>query len=107
MPPVISGFAVISLRDRAEARRKSRLRVLDYLLEDLEQLNLDDVSVVPAWLAARLEDEGIATPSAHTPSQLIELVWEKQEPYCKPLKGQPSRCSAKNSADVRLEQSAS
>lgn len=98
---------MVSLRDRAEARRKFRLRVLDYLLEDLEQLNLDDVSTVPAWLAARLEDEGIPTPSAHTPPQLIELVWEKQEPYCQPLKGRPGLSQPSCSPSVRLEQSAS
>jgi hypothetical protein len=64
-----------------ESERRGHLRRLDDILEALEQLNLSDVTVVPHALAEELRARGIDSPNRYSPTELIERVWEMQQPY--------------------------
>jgi hypothetical protein len=64
-----------------ESDRRRHLRRLDDLLEALEQLNLSEITVVPHALAEELRVRGIDSPNRYSPSELIEKVWEMQQPY--------------------------
>ncbi len=61
--------------------RRSALKALDVLLDQLEDLNLRDRMAVPLPLARRLMRAGIRyRPSIRIPD-LIELVFARQERY--------------------------
>ncbi len=64
-----------------ESDRRRHLRRLDDILEALEQLNLSDLTVVPHALADVLRERGIDSPNRYSPTELIEKVWEMQQPY--------------------------
>ncbi|MGH7904432.1 MAG: hypothetical protein ACREPA_09980 [Candidatus Dormibacteraceae bacterium] len=61
--------------------RRQALRRLDDILEALEQLNLRDQEALPPPLVERLQVLGVAEPAQHTVPHLIELVWERQQPF--------------------------
>ena len=67
-------------RQKDEERRRS-LRRLDDLLETLEQLNLNDRTKLPQYIAERLIALGVAEPTKIRVPQLIEQVWAMQQPY--------------------------
>jgi hypothetical protein len=64
-----------------ESDRRRILRRLDDLLEALEQLNLSESTVLPHALAEELRERGIESPNRYSPSDLIEKVWDLQQPY--------------------------
>ena len=57
-----------------------RLRQLDGVLDDLEDLNLRDIAAIPTRLGRALMDLGVANPYAQTITELIERVFDLQEP---------------------------
>jgi hypothetical protein len=57
--------------------RNDRLHVLDDLLTELEELNLNDVPVLPAHLAQRLADSGVIDFGG-TVSEALAAVWKEQ-----------------------------
>jgi hypothetical protein len=61
--------------------RRSSLRRLDDILETLEQLNLHDRTELNDNLAERLILLGIEKPHNIAVPQLIERVWQMQQPY--------------------------
>ena len=65
----------------ADDERRTQLRRLDDILEALEQLNLHDQTELPPRLEQRLVETGVDTPRQYTITQLIEKVWEVQQPY--------------------------
>lgn len=54
---------------------------MDDLLDALEQLNLNDITVLPEMVARRLVELGIDDPHDFAIPQLIEKVWAKQQPF--------------------------
>jgi hypothetical protein len=57
---------------------RTRLRQLDAVLGDLEELNLNDVSTLPVSVGSVLISLGIDHPYAGTITDLIDLVFEEQ-----------------------------
>ncbi|HEV2953292.1 MAG TPA: hypothetical protein VG015_04320 [Candidatus Dormibacteraeota bacterium] len=72
---------VVDKTQIGEQERRGQLRRLDDILEALEQLNLHDQTELPPRLAERLVELGIGNPRQYTVTQLIEKVWEVQQPY--------------------------
>jgi hypothetical protein len=71
------GTGIISLpHDRA----RLRLRRLDYLLDQLEELNLRDEEQVSPPVAYALETEGVKDPYVFSVTDLINRVFDIQEP---------------------------
>lgn len=66
---------------RQSNHRRSTLKALDGLLEQLEQLNLRDRTVVPMPLARRLLRAGVRFRARISIPHLIELVFARQERY--------------------------
>jgi hypothetical protein len=64
-----------------ESARRERLRVLDDILDALEQLNLKDASALPEPLRTRLQEFGLDAPVKVNITHLIEQVWELQEQF--------------------------
>ncbi len=62
-------------------RRRTALKALDALLEQLEQLNLRDRAIVPAPLARRLITAGVRHRPPVSVPDLIERVFARQERY--------------------------
>ena len=56
------------------------LNRLDAMLDELEDLNLRGRPQVPAPLGNILQSLGVNQPSARSVSELIELVFDLQEP---------------------------
>ena len=59
---------------------RDRLRQLDALLEDLEDLNLQDMAHVPVRIGSALMDLGVDDPYTLTITELIDRVFDLQEP---------------------------
>jgi hypothetical protein len=57
-----------------------KLRHLDGLLDDLEDLNLREIVEIPVRLGSSLVDLGVDNPYTQTVNELIERVFELQEP---------------------------
>jgi hypothetical protein len=71
------GTRIISLpHDRA----RLRLRRLDHLLDQLEELNLRDEAQVSPPVAYALETEGVDDPYVFSVTDLINRVFDIQEP---------------------------
>jgi hypothetical protein len=69
-------------RSAANLERRSRLRLLDDLLEALEALNLEDAPILSAAVAKRLDELGIPRAPTGAPfTKLIEGVLAAQEPF--------------------------
>jgi hypothetical protein len=64
-----------------ESDRRRQLRRLDDILEALEQMNLCDKTILTQPLADELRGRGIESPHRYTVTELIEKVWELQQPY--------------------------
>jgi hypothetical protein len=59
---------------------RDRLRQLDSVLDDLEDLNLGDLTEIPVRIANALIDLGVDDPYVHSITELIDRVFELQEP---------------------------
>lgn len=59
---------------------RSRLRQLDAALDDLEDLNLREVVEIPPRVGNALVDLGVDDPYAQSVNELIERVFQLQEP---------------------------
>ena len=59
---------------------RDRLRQLDSILDDLEDLNLGDLTEIPVRIANALIDLGVDEPYLHSITELIDRVFELQEP---------------------------
>jgi hypothetical protein len=59
---------------------RERLRRLDSVLDDLEDLNLSDLSEIPVRIGDALIDLGVDDPYLHSITELIDRVFELQEP---------------------------
>lgn len=59
---------------------RGRLYRLDKLLNELEALNLSDTALVPAQVADELQDAGVNSPAERSVTELIDQVFELQEP---------------------------
>ena len=59
---------------------RDRLRQLDGLLEDLEDLNLRDLVDLPVRIGSALMDLGVDDPYLLTVTELIDRVFDLQEP---------------------------
>ncbi len=70
----------LELKKHASARRQ-RLLALDELLEQLEQLNLQERTVVPPALARQLDHFGVSYHPSISLADLIELVFSRQEQF--------------------------
>jgi hypothetical protein len=66
--------------DSIDDTARFRLRRLDALLDALEELNLSDRSFVPVRLGTALEDFGVPDPYSRSVTELIDRVFELQEP---------------------------
>jgi hypothetical protein len=75
-----------SLRVHPSGPPRSRLRELDRLLDDLEDLNLNDMTHLPIRIGCDLQDLGITDPYRKSISDLIDRVFELQEPLLQTLR---------------------
>jgi hypothetical protein len=64
-----------------DKERRSSLRRLDDILDELEQLNLHDRTELPHNIAESLVLLGVDDPFGIPIPQLIERVWAMQQPY--------------------------
>lgn len=67
-------------------RPRLRLRRLDHLLDQLEELNLRDALHVSPSVATALEHEGVENPDAVSITDLIDQVFDIQEPLLRLLR---------------------
>jgi hypothetical protein len=58
---------------------RSRLRQLDELLSQLEDLNLREISYIPVRVGSALQEFGIEDPYQWSVSELLDMVFEQQE----------------------------
>jgi hypothetical protein len=65
-----------------------RLRQLDAVLDDLEDLNLRDLANLPVRVGSALMDLGIDDPYIHSITELIDRVFELQEPVLAAVRSQ-------------------
>jgi hypothetical protein len=86
--------------DTNDAERRQRLRKLDGLLDRLEWVNERGLDELPDTLVAALRAEGIACTATSAPSQLIQEVWDRQEPY---LHAMPPIRRRREALDLRHE----
>jgi hypothetical protein len=63
-----------------------RLRKLDRLLDDLEDLNLNEMTHLPNRVGSALRYFGVAEPQRRSISELIDEVFELQEPLLETLR---------------------
>jgi hypothetical protein len=68
-----------------------RLWRLDRLLDHLEELNLRDRKRVSTRVGIALQDVGIENPQARSVSELMDRVFELQEPLLKMMGTRPHR----------------
>jgi hypothetical protein len=66
--------------DSIDDTARFRLRRLDAILDALEELNLSDGSFLPVRVGTALEDFGVRDPYSHSVTELIDRVFELQEP---------------------------
>ena len=69
-----------------DERPRLRLRRLDSLLDQLEELNLHDELQVSPSVASALEHEGVENPAAVSITDLIDRVFDIQEPLLRLLR---------------------
>src|SRR6266702_4341658 len=79
MPPASKLSRMLQRGDDRE--RRSSLRRLDDILDELEQLNLHDRTELPQPVAESLVLLGVEDPYGSSIPQLIERVWAMQQPY--------------------------
>jgi len=65
--------------------RRVRLRRLDDLLAELEDLNLHGATALPARLAEKLRAAGVGHPSEASITEVIDLLFRAQERYLQPM----------------------
>ena len=85
MPRLVVACDLWTLDDLA----RRRLRRIDTLLEQLENLNLFDCGHLPERLVVQLEHLGIDDPYASTITGLIERVFELEQPLLELIHGRP------------------
>jgi hypothetical protein len=71
---------VVQSIGRLDEAARSRLYRLDLLLNELEALNLADSTLLPQEVAADLQDAGVQRPAERSVTELIDQVFELQEP---------------------------
>ena len=57
-----------------------RLRRLDFLLEELEDLNLRDMTQLPIRVGSALQKVGVSDPYGWSIPDLLDRIFELQEP---------------------------
>lgn len=62
---------------------RHRLRRLDSLLDQLEALNLAEITPLPRRIATALQNAGVESPAERTVTELIDRVFDLQEPILK------------------------
>jgi hypothetical protein len=75
-----------SLAYPTEAPR-ALLRKLDRLLSDLEDLNLNEMTHLPIRVGSDLQGLGVSDPYRRSIPDLIDRVFELQEPVLQALRG--------------------
>ena len=65
---------------------RTRLRKLDRLLDDLEDLNLAEMTHLPIRVGSDLQGFGVSDPYRRTISELIDQVFELQVPLLQALR---------------------
>jgi hypothetical protein len=86
--------------DLSDVERRQRLRKLDGLLDRLEWVNERGLDELPNTLVAALHAEGIACTASSSPTELIQVVWDRQEPY---LRAMPPVKRRREALDLRHE----
>ena len=69
---------------------RAKLQQLDALLDGLEDLNLRDIVEVPVRLGSALIDLGVENPYTQSVNDLIERVFELQEPILAAVRARPA-----------------
>ena len=77
------------LEDAPEPPRH-RLRRLDFLLDELEDMNVRQVTHLPVRVGRALQKVGVNDPYLWTISDLIDRIFELQEPVLKMLRPGPT-----------------
>jgi hypothetical protein len=72
-----------------EETPRHRLRRLDFLLEELEDLNLRDMSNLPVRVGSALQRFGVEDPYRRSIPELIDRVFDLQEPVLAMLRPGP------------------
>ncbi|MHB8509505.1 MAG: hypothetical protein ACYDGR_12790 [Candidatus Dormibacteria bacterium] len=67
------------------AHRKRKLRRLDSLLNDLEELNYFRAPIAPKYLVVELIAEGVPARPTYSITRLMDLVFDEQEKYLRPI----------------------
>ena len=94
-------MAQYSFAYRSEAFR-TRLRKLDRLLDDLEDLNLRDMNHIPTRVGSDLQDCGVNNPYRWSIAELIDRVFELQEPLLETLSTRRAEVAAGLQLNLRL-----
>jgi hypothetical protein len=69
---------------------RTRLRQLDTVLADLEELNLNEVTKLPSRVGINLVSIGIDDPYRWTITQLIDLVFDEQAKAMEEIRARPA-----------------
>ena len=69
----------------SETERRKRLRRLDRLLNDLEELNYDRAPLAPKYLVVELLAEGVPVRPTFSITRLMDLVFDEQEKFLMPI----------------------
>ena len=70
---------------------RAQLEILDGMLDELEELNLQEMTSVPSRVGGHLERLGVTDPYAFSIAELIDRVFELQEPVLQRLRAHSSR----------------
>lgn len=81
-----NGLRTIAVsHDGTDSSRRLALSRLDQLLYELEETNLRSENHPPERALGELRALGVPDPELRTPTELINLVLEAQEPLLKPV----------------------
>ena len=86
----------------AQAQRRAKLNRLDAVLDQLEDLHIHDVKLVPELAVTRMREAGIALPDkgSITVTAAIEAVWKAQEPFM--IKGPDEKTKRKRRSKAEI-----
>lgn len=70
---------------------RRQLRMLDRLLNSLEELNLNDMTCVPTRVGGDLQQYGVDDPYRCSITELIDKVFELQQPVLERLRAHSRR----------------
>jgi hypothetical protein len=83
----VSSASVIDMR----LLPRVELQILDGVLDELEQLNLHEMTSIPSRVGGRLERLGVADPYGCSIAELIDRVFDLQEPVLQRLRAHSAR----------------